>query len=68
MRRVLLVLVLGGYSLAFCARAGGSGGVMMAVQRYHLFPMLGLVLLPALLRVFLASRATNASQVAPHTI
>ena len=42
-----LALVFGGYALAFCARAGDPGAALVRVQRYHLFPMLGLVFLLA---------------------
>ncbi len=37
-----LALIGGGYVLTFCPRAGGSARVL-ETQRYHLFPMLGLV-------------------------
>ncbi len=40
-----LVLIAGGYSLTFCARAGGTVGALLETQRYHLFPILGLVFL-----------------------
>lgn len=42
-----LVLVFGGYVLTFCARAGEPGRALLETQRYHLFPMLGLVMLLA---------------------
>jgi len=42
-----LVLIFGGYALTFCARAGEPGRALLETQRYHLFPMLGLVLLLA---------------------
>lgn len=38
-----LLLIVGGYALTFCARAGVPGRALMETQRYHLFPMLGLV-------------------------
>ena len=49
-----LVLVYGGYALAFCARPDEPGHPAIQTQRYHLFPMLGLVFLlaPTLRRVF----------------
>jgi hypothetical protein len=42
-----LFLIAGGYALTFCARAGVPGRALLEMQRYHLFPMLGLVLLLA---------------------
>ncbi|MFO0951129.1 MAG: hypothetical protein U0835_08255 [Isosphaeraceae bacterium] len=42
-----LALVFGGYALVFCGRAGGFGPILFQTQRYHLFPMLGLVLVLA---------------------
>jgi hypothetical protein len=44
--------VFGGYALTFCARAGEPGRALLETQRYHLFPMVGLVFLlaPALRR------------------
>ena len=53
-----LALIVGGYTLAFCARAGAPNLQIMEVQRYHLFPMLGfvLVLTPGLRFAFGASR------------
>jgi hypothetical protein len=42
-----LALVVGGYALVFCARADEPGHSVLQTQRYHLFPMLGLVMLLA---------------------
>ena len=42
-----LALVVGGHALVFCARADEPGHSVLQTQRYHLFPMLGLVLLLA---------------------
>jgi hypothetical protein len=42
-----LALIAGGYALTFCARAGVPGRALLETQRYHLFPLLGLVLLLA---------------------
>lgn len=49
-----LALIAGGYALTFCARAGAPGLLLLQTQRYHLFPMLGLLLVlsPALRWVF----------------
>ncbi len=46
-----LALIFGGYALTFGARAGmgPSDAVTLQVQRYHLFPQLGAVLILALL-------------------
>ncbi len=38
-----LLLTFGGYALTFCPRAGEPGRALLETQRYHLFPMLGLV-------------------------
>lgn len=40
-----LFLISGGYVLTFCARAGDPAVTLLETQRYHLFPMLGLVFL-----------------------
>jgi hypothetical protein len=42
-----LALILGGYALVFCARPDVDGHPALLVQRYHLFPMLGLAVLLA---------------------
>ncbi|GAC1473830.1 MAG: hypothetical protein NVSMB9_23140 [Isosphaeraceae bacterium] len=42
-----LLLIFGGYTLTFCARAGETGRGLLETQRYHLFPMAGFVLLLA---------------------
>lgn len=42
-----LVLIAGGYALTYCARAGAVEGRLLETQRYHLFPLLGLVFLLA---------------------
>lgn len=49
-----LVLIFGGYAMAFCARPDPTGVVALNTQRYHLFPMFGFVLLlsPLLRRAF----------------
>ena len=50
-----LLLTFGGYVLTFCPRAGEPGRALLETQRYHLFPMLGLVfLLAPVLRPLLA--------------
>src|SRR6185312_5917841 len=35
-----LGLIVGGYVLTYCARAGVPGRALLETQRYHLFPML----------------------------
>src|SRR5262249_3588841 len=42
-----LLLILGGYGLAYCVRTDGGPLWMLRVQRYHLFPQLGLSLFVA---------------------
>lgn len=46
-----LILILGGYALTFVPRAGldSTGWSTLRVQRYHLFPQLGAVLILAVL-------------------
>jgi hypothetical protein len=48
-----LCLIFGGYGLTFAARTGEVGDWVIETQRYHLFPMLGLVMLltPFLARI-----------------
>ncbi|HEV3121211.1 MAG TPA: hypothetical protein VGY53_04885, partial [Isosphaeraceae bacterium] len=40
-----LALILGGYALTYSARLAQLGPILLSVQRYHLFPQLGLTLL-----------------------
>lgn len=49
-----LCLVFGGYGLTFAARAGEVADWVIETQRYHLFPMIGLVMLltPFIARIF----------------
>jgi hypothetical protein len=42
-----LVLILGGYALTYCVRAEFGRPWIFVVQRYHLFPQVGLLLLLA---------------------
>lgn len=58
-----LLLICGGYALTFTARAGEPGRALLETQRYHLFPMLGLVLAaaPTFRRLFEGIRPQSVS-------